>query len=219
MNTVNRLLDVTKEIWESYYEHPFVVGIQNGTLSKEQFRHYILQDYLYLEEYAKTFALGVAKAKNADIARLFAEYLNVMQEELNIHNGYFAMLEITEEEVEKTPRALDNLSYTSYMLRVAYEEGPAEILTAILSCAYSYECIAKNMLRQNPSADEHPFYGEWIRGYSSDHYAQANQVLMEKLNNLTQSYDEKQKQHLELIFTACSRYELAFWEFAWNQSF
>jgi len=37
-----------------------------------------------------------------------------------------------------TPRALDNLSYTSYMLRVAYEEGEAEVLAAILSCAYSY---------------------------------------------------------------------------------
>ena len=36
------------------------------------------------------------------------------------------------------------------MLRVAYEEGEAEILTAILSCAYSYELIAKKMVKNNP---------------------------------------------------------------------
>ena len=48
---------------------------------------------------------------------------------------------MSEEEVRKTARSLDNLSYTSYMIRVAYEEGEAEILAAILSCAYSYEVI------------------------------------------------------------------------------
>ena len=49
------------------------------------------------------------------------------------------------------------------MLRVAYEEGEVEILTAILSCAYSYEVIAKNMIKNNPSCIDNAFYGEWIK--------------------------------------------------------
>ena len=114
--------------------------------------------------------------------------------------------------------ALDNLSYTSYMLRVAYEEGEAEILTAILSCAYSYEVIAKEMVRRNPACLEHPFYGEWVQGYASDRYAGENRVLLDTLDRLTVSYTEEQLRHLEDIFTACSRYELAFWELAWNRS-
>lgn len=68
MNTVEKLLQATTDIWEAYNEHPFVLGIQNGTLDKENFRYYIIQDYLYLEEYAKTFALGVAKAKSLPMA-------------------------------------------------------------------------------------------------------------------------------------------------------
>ena len=114
--------------------------------------------------------------------------------------------------------ALDNLSYTSYMLRVAYEEGEAEILTAILSCAYSYEIIAKEMVRRAPACLEHPFYGEWVQGYASDRYAGENRVLLDTLDRLTVSYTEEQLRHLEDIFTACSRYELAFWELAWNRS-
>lgn len=51
--TVDKLLAATEEIWKAYNEHPFVLGIQNGTLDKEKFRHYIIQDYLYLEDYAK----------------------------------------------------------------------------------------------------------------------------------------------------------------------
>mgnify|MGYP003302033073 CR=1 FL=1 len=86
MNTCERLLDATKDIGKKYNEHPFVLGIQDGTLDKEKFRYYIVQDYLYLEDYAKTFAVGVAKAKNLKIANLFAKYINVMNGEMDIHN-------------------------------------------------------------------------------------------------------------------------------------
>ena len=218
MNTCERLLDATKDIWKKYNEHPFVLGIQDGTLDKEKFRYYIVQDYLYLEDYAKTFAVGVAKAKNLKIANLFAKYINVMNGELDIHNGYLAKLGVTQEEIESTPRALDNLSYTSYMLRVAYEEGQAEIFAAILACAYSYEVIAKNIVKNNPSSVDDEFYGDWVKGYISDGYAAENAVLLEVMDSLTEEYTEQQIQHLTDIFVACSRYELAFWEMAWNMS-
>lgn len=218
MNTCERLLDATKDIWKKYNEHPFVLGIQDGTLDKEKFRYYIVQDYLYLEDYAKTFAVGVAKAKNLKIANLFAKYINVMNGELDIHNGYLAKLGVTQEEIESTPRALDNLSYTSYMLRVAYEEGQAEIFAAILACAYSYEVIAKNIVKNNPSSVDDEFYGDWVKGYISDDYAAENAVLLEVMDSLTEEYTEQQIQHLTDIFVACSRYELAFWEMAWNMS-
>ena len=171
-----------------------------------------------MEDYAKAFAIGVAKAKSAEVARLFARYVQVMNGEMNIHSGYMGKLQVTQEELEAMPRALDNLSYTSYMLRVAYEEGEAEILAAILSCAYSYEIIAKNIVKAYPASTEHPFYGEWIKGYASDKYADENAVLLDTLNRLTAQYTDQQIQHLVDIFVACSRYELAFWEMAWNQS-
>ena len=215
MNTVDKLLAAAAEIWKSYNEHPFVLGIQNGTLDKEKFRYYMIQDYLYLEDYAKTFAVGVAKAKSLEIANLFAKYIPVMNGELNVHDGYLARLGVTQEEIDSTSRSLDNLSYTSYMLRVAYEEGEAEILAAILSCAYSYEFIAKNIVKNNPASIYDTFYGDWIRGYISAGYAEENIILLEELNRLTENYTEKQIQHLVDIFVACSRYELAFWEMSW----
>lgn len=42
MKTVERLLEVTKDIWNSYNQHPFVKGIEDGTLDKEKFRYYII---------------------------------------------------------------------------------------------------------------------------------------------------------------------------------
>jgi len=216
MRTTDRLLEATKELWEAYNEHPFVLGIQNGTLDKEKFRYYMIQDYLYLEDYAKTFAVGVAKAESLEIAKLFSKYIGVMGGELNVHSGYLGRFGVTQEEINATPRALDNLSYTSYMLRVAYEEGEAEILASILSCAYSYELITKKMIQNNPESVHDAFYGDWIRGYASDAYAEDNGVLIDTLNRLTEKYTEEQVQHLVDIFVACSKYEMAFWEMAWR---
>ncbi len=219
MTTTERLLGATKEIWESYNTHPFVKGIETGTLDKEKFRYYIIQDFLYLEDYAKAFAMGIAKAKSIETTRLFSGYLSLLTgSEMNIHHGYMGKFGVTREELEAMPRALDNLSYTSYMLRVAYEEGEAEILAAILSCAYSYELIAKNMVKNNPDCVNHDFYGEWITGYASRSYAEGNVVLCNALNKLTEHYTEQQKKHLTDIFVACSRYEYLFWELSWKMS-
>lgn len=217
MKTTERLLSATKDIWMTYNEHPFVLGIQNGTLDQERFRYYIIQDFLYLEEYTKVFALGIAKAKSPETIALFSKYVTLLTEgEMDIHRGYMGRFAVSREELEATPRALDNLSYTSYMLRVAYEEGEAEILTAILSCAYSYEVIARKIVERNPAALEHPFYGDWIKGYVDPHYSEANVLLLETTDRLTQHYTEQQIRHLVNIFTACSWYEQAFWELAWN---
>ncbi len=219
MNTVQRLLAATKDIWVEYDRHPFVRGLGDGTLDREKFKYYIIQDYLYLEEYAKVFAIGIAKAKSPATLQIFSKYVTLLTEgEMDIHRGYMGKFAVSREELEATPRALDNLSYTSYMLRVAYEEGEAEILAAILSCAYSYEIIAKNLAEQNPKALKHPFYGDWVQGYTDPQYSDSNVALMEALNGLTCHYTEEQLRHLTDIFVACSRYELAFWELAWNMS-
>ena len=218
MSTAAKLLHATADIWKAYNQHPFVLGIQNGTLDRAKFRYYMIQDYLYLEDYAKTFAVGVAKAKSLSLANLFAKYIAVMNGELNVHQGYLAKLGVSQEEIDSTPRSLDSLSYTSYMLRVAYEEGEAEILAAILSCAYSYEVIAENMVKNNPVSLEDPFYGDWIKGYTSDDYREENKILLKELDHITENYSEKQIEHLVHIFTVCSRYELAFWEMSWAMS-
>ncbi|MBQ2456503.1 MAG: thiaminase II, partial [Firmicutes bacterium] len=38
MKTTERLLTAAKDIWDAYNEHPFVMGIQEGTLPKDNFR-------------------------------------------------------------------------------------------------------------------------------------------------------------------------------------
>ena len=84
MTTSQRLVQAVKPIWDRYNEHPFVLGIQDGTLDREKFRYYIIQDYLYLLDYAKSFAIGIAKAKSPETTRLFSGYIEALQPDVVI---------------------------------------------------------------------------------------------------------------------------------------
>ena len=212
-----RLLASAESLWDACVDHPFVKGIADGTLDREKFRYYMIQDYLYLIEYAKVFALGVAKAKDLETMRIFAGYVKqILDGEMDIHRGYMARLGISLSEAENTESALDNLSYTAYMLQAGYEGGAADIVVAILSCALSYEHIARRMLKMHPDADKHPFYGEWVTGYACEEYHEANKELIDLTERLCAGMNEQQLRHLEQIFLVCSRYEMSFWDMAWE---
>ena len=160
MKTTERLYQAVQEIWEGYYRHPFVQGIQDGTLDRNKFRYYILQDYLYLVDYARVFALGAAKSPDLETMQMFAgKCKSILDNEMSIHDGYMGLFEITQEELDSTPMALDNASYTAYMLRVGYEEDAAAICAAILACSVSYEVLAKRMISARPACISDPLYG------------------------------------------------------------
>ena len=211
-----RLHDAATPVWEACLRHPFVTGIGDGTLDMERFRYFMLQDYLYLFDYARVFALGVVKARDPELMRVFAANVDaILGGEMKIHRAYMKRLDITEEQVFAVKPALANLSYTNYMLSVAQTGGPMEIVASILACSWSYAEIGQ-ALAAIPGAAEHLFYGEWIRGYASEEYAATNQTLIELMDSLAADAGEEQLAYLTDVFVNCSRYELGFWDMAWD---
>lgn len=216
MTVSQRLREAARPIWDRCLTHPFVTGIGDGTLPAEKFQYFMLQDYLYLFDYARVFALGVVKARDAALMRTFAQNVDaILGGEMNIHRAYMERLGISEAQVLAVKPALDNLSYTHYMLSVAERGGPVEIAAAILACSWSYAEIGQT-LAKIPGAAEHPFYGEWIQGYASRDYDATNRALIELMDRLAAGAPEEELKYLEEIFVNCSRYELGFWDMAWE---
>ena len=176
----------------------------------------MLQDYVYLYDYARVFALGTVKAKDPALMREFARNVNeVLHGAMEIHRAYMKRLGIPEEQAETVKPALPNLSYTSYMIAEAQAGTVADIVAAILSCSWSYADIGLS-LAEIPGAADHPFFGEWIQGYAGEEYQKTNRSLIELMNRLSEGLPEDQKAHLEEIFVNCSLYELGFWDMAWQ---
>ncbi len=216
LSVCDTLREAADPVWKKCLEHPFVQGIGNGSLEVEKFRYYMLQDYLYLFDYAKVFALGVVKARDPELMRTFARNVDaILGGEMTIHRAYMKRLGITEEQALSAVPALDNLSYTHYMLAVAESGTPLEIVSSILACSWSYAEIGQ-ALAKIPGAAEHPFYGEWIRGYAGEEYAATNEALLRLTEELAREASPAQLDRLKEIFVTCSRYELAFWDMAWE---
>ena len=54
-------------LWTAIYAQPFLKEIKDGTLPLDTFKYYLAQDYLYLEGFARSVAMILAKAPNAEI--------------------------------------------------------------------------------------------------------------------------------------------------------
>ncbi|HEY5190642.1 MAG TPA: hypothetical protein VII77_01550, partial [Candidatus Deferrimicrobium sp.] len=52
------LREKTDPLWETIFHHPFVKGIGDGTLSRDRFEFYLKQDYVYLIDFSRVFALA-----------------------------------------------------------------------------------------------------------------------------------------------------------------
>lgn len=216
MKTSERLHEAARPVWEKCLSHPFVKGIGDGTLPAENFKYFMLQDYLYLFEYAKVFALGVVKSRDQELMRTFARNVDeILDGEMKVHRSYMKRLGITEKQVFEVKPALDNLSYTNYMLAVANAGGPQEIVASILACSWSYAEIGQSLIKI-PGAAEHTFYGEWINSYASSEYADVNDALIALMDRLTEGTGEEQLAYLTEVFVNCSRYELGFWDMSWE---
>lgn len=216
MKLTDRLHRAAAPVWAGYLAHPFVTGMGDGTLDPEKFRFFLLQDYVYLFDYARVFALGVVKAESPDLMRRFARSVDeTLDGEMSIHRAYMARLGISEDRAARAMPARANRSYTSYMLSVAYAGGAPEIAAAILACSWSYAEIGAALARR-PGAAEHPLFGEWISGYAGCDYQAANDGLIRLMDRLEEDCTERRKDALTDIFVTCSRYEAGFWDMAWT---
>ena len=217
MKVSQRLYQTALPIWESYYQHPFVQGMAHGTLPREKFQFYMIQDHKYLMQYAKVFALGVIRADRESDMRLFSTLINgTLNTENAVHKQYLKKLGVDQAGIDAAPMRLNNESYTNYMISVAFKEGLPELATVVLACAWSYKLIGDYMETIPGSRDESNFYKHWIETYISPAYREDTEVMIDFVDRLTEGYTEEQLQNLDRIITNCSVYEYQFWDMAWT---
>ncbi|SEI00135.1 thiaminase /4-amino-5-aminomethyl-2-methylpyrimidine deaminase [Halobacillus karajensis] len=213
----DRLYDRAKPIWDEYLEHPFVKGIGDGSLDLEKFKFFMEQDYLYLVDYCRVFALGSGKAQSLETMTFFAEMLHsTLTEEMELHRKYAGRLGISKEELEHAKPSATLLAYTSYMLNKAQQGAEAEVVACVLACTWSYNVIGLELAEKN-GASEHEFYGDWIKMYASDEFTELAENMKDLMNRLADNKPEREKVHLEEIFLHTSKFEYLFWEMAYKQ--
>ncbi len=218
MKFTDRLFKAIEPVWNSYLEHPFVKGIGEGTVDKEKFIHYMKQDYVYLIEYSRVFAIGSSKANDLHTMTIFANLLHgTMNFEMDLHREYAERFGISNKELEETEPSATMTAYTSYMISQSQRGGVENAIAAVLACAWSYNWIGKTLAKW-PGALEHELYGDWVKMYSSEGFTKIAEDCKALINDISKTKSEDELKRLEDIFVRTSYFEYMFWDMAENIS-
>jgi thiaminase (transcriptional activator TenA) len=206
-------------IWRRELEHPFVRGMEDGTLPAACFKFYMCQDYLFLIDYCRVFALASAKAPDLATMRLFARLLHeTLHTEMELHRQYCVSVGIASEVLEGTKPTPVTLGYTRHLLTVAHRGALADIVAAVLPCQWGYAEIGQALAASRSRAADTTPFDEWIRAYASAEFAAGAEELRRLLDRITQGWPPSALAPLEEHFLTSSRYEYLFWDMAYAQS-
>jgi thiaminase/transcriptional activator TenA len=202
-------------VWEAQHAHPFVRGIGDGTLAVERFAHYVRQDYLFLVEYARAFALGAARAPDLATMRRFAELAQAtLGEEMELHRSFAREFAISEAELEAERPAPTTQAYTDFLVRTAALGDLGELAAALLPCMWGYAEIGQRLAAAGAPPDER--YARWIETYASPEFEELAAWCRGLVDRLGAAAGEEGRARMARAFLICSRYELAFWEMGWT---
>ena len=211
------LFKEVEELWNKYLEHPFLKGIGEGTLEREKFKNYLVQDYLYLKDYAKVFAMGLVKSRTMKEMKFYHEAIKgVLDDETAVHISYLKNFGLNPEDIEKYHCELITASYTSYMLGIAIKGDSKDIAMTIMPCTWSYYYIGKHLYENYKDSLENNFYRPWIEEYASEEFRVCAEKWINYIDELCSDISEEEMEYLKDIFIKSSLYEMEFWNMAYK---
>lgn len=213
--TIGDLITQNQTIWNDYLYHNFVKKLANSTLNKEAYKHYLIQDYIFLLHYSRAYSLGICKSQDLEEMKFFLSTLEVLINlEIDHHIKKCESFGISKEMMDETDEEIGTISYTRYVLDIANTYGIAEILCAISPCAVGYAMLAKEIGKSIELVKLDKDYEDWIAMYQSEEFMSVckryEDFMNKKLENI--SLDSKKGKNLVKIFKTATMAEVAFWQ-------
>jgi thiaminase/transcriptional activator TenA len=202
-------------IYAAILRHPFVMGLTDGSLPRDRFQFYAVQDALYLREFARGLSLAAARAPQDDWIIMFNEHAaGALRVERALHESFFAEFGLTPAQVWATPLAPTNLAYTSYLLAAAYGAPFHEAMAALLPCYWIYWEVGRALERAgSPDA----LYLRWIGTYASEEFGSLVRAVIDATDATAAGLTPAQRDAMRRHFVTTSRYEWMFWEMGYRR--
>ena len=218
MDLFDRLKTSAVTDWQAYTVHAFTHAMADGTLPEAAFRHYLVQDYLFLIEFARAYALAAYKSPTlADMREASAGVAAILDVEMDLHVKLCARWGLTPDMLEKAPAAAEMLAYTRYVLDAGMRGDLLALKVALAPCVIGYAEIAARLAAMPGALAEANPYRVWIAEYAGEAYQQVAAKARAHLNRLGERYATPAREaELLTIFREATRLEADFWEMGWR---
>jgi len=204
------------ETWSDYIDHEFVRGLGDGSLPREAFMAYLIQDYIFLLHFSRAWAMAVVKAETATQMRTAAATVNALiNDEIQLHIGICQREGISETQLLEATEAPENIAYTRYVMDSGLSGDLLDLLAALAPCVFGYHAIGLGLTNCNDST---PLYREWIDTYSDPEYAgvcEAVAALIEDVASEKLGPNPEQNPRWNRLcdrFETATQLEVSFWQ-------
>ena len=198
-------------IWRRIAANPFLAELRKGTLPLEKFRYYLAQDYLYLEGFARTVAMALAKAPDARNVDLLSRRV-VTPVERPMHRELMPLAGMSLRDLDSKSPSPTNLAYVNHMLSTASLGGLGVTAAALLPCPWTYHEIGSTL-----GPIDHPVYSRWAEPYKSGFLGESTAAWRTFLDEEAAQAGSREKEAMRRAFMTSIRYEYLFWDMAYRQ--
>lgn len=213
MDVFDRLKQAASADWQSYVDHAFVRQLGEGTLPQPAFRTYLVQDYLFLIQFARAWALAAYKSRTIADIRAAQAGLAAILDETDLHVRLCGRWGISPEELEATPEHQATVAYTRFVLDAGMAGDLLDLHVTLAPCVIGYAEIGAKLAPNGVTAlGDHP-YGEWIGEYAGEGYQGVAANARRLLDDLaSRNMTERRFAELAALFGKASRLEADFWQ-------
>jgi len=212
MDIFDRLKQAAAPQWHSYVDHAFVQQMGDGTLSEAAFRAYLVQDYLFLIQFARAWALAAYKSRRPADIRAAQAGLAAILDETDLHVRLCARWGLSQADIEAAPEHPATVAYTRYVLDCGAAGDLLDLHVALAPCVIGYAEIGQSLAARIGNLAEHP-YREGIGEYAGAGYQAVAAAARTHLDSLAaRSMPDPRFAELAAIFGQASRLEADFWQ-------
>ncbi|MGZ8518806.1 MAG: thiaminase II [Candidatus Binatia bacterium] len=205
----------SERIWRAIAGHAFLHELAAGTLPMNRFTYFILQDYVYLLDFAQVLCLGGAKAPTLEILELLCRHaVGAVEVERSFHASFGKTLGLSRKQLDAVPRGPRTQAYIDHLQSVARGGSLGELVAAVLPCYWIYGETGKRLFRSRPAKPK--IYRQWIETYASEAFWQPVREQIRLVDELAAAATSAEKKRMAELFILSSRYEYLFWEQAYR---
>ncbi|KNZ79298.1 Putative hydroxymethylpyrimidine/phosphomethylpyrimidine kinase 2 [Termitomyces sp. J132] len=207
--------------WKEYVEHDFVKLLGLGTLSRETFLHFMVQDYHYLKYYARAYGLLAAKSTSFKAIESAAQIIFNIVSEIDTHKSYCAKFGLSKDEVENMPESAACTSYGAYLLDIGLQGDTTKLLMALLACLLGYGEVGLWLKKEAALLDSwvvtdgNP-YKKWMDDYGGNRYQNAVKAGLDLIEARAVNDPPSPARLAEWmqVWQRCTKFERGFWDAA-----
>ena len=203
------------KVWRAIHEHGFLRELHAGTLASERFTYFILQDYLYLLDFAQVLCLGGAKSPDLATLEIFARHaLTAVEVERSFHASFGKTLGFSQVQLDATDKGPVTQAYIDRLQAVARGGQLGELVAAALPCYWIYGEVGKRLFKGRPRQPK--IYRQWIELYASEEFWRPVREQLRLMDELGAQASANEKRRMTAHFLLSSRYEYLFWDQAYR---